>query len=67
MNSYAPRVDRWSLALSLFVVAACGDEPATTGPRATPQPRVSAGSLITVTSTSDATEPGTTSRSSTAP
>ena len=57
--SYVLRVGRWSLAAALIATAACGDEPATTAPRATPQPRASVGSVITVTSTSDGTEPGT--------
>lgn len=59
MRSYAPRVGRWPLALTLLAVAACADDQPSTAPRAArPSRQALDGNVILVTSASGANVPG---------
>jgi hypothetical protein len=58
MHSFAPRVGRWPLVLTLAALCACLDQPEAVGPSSTSAPRFSMTGAPMVTNTSGANTPG---------
>jgi len=53
MHSFASRAGRWPLAVALFIVAACADEPTAATFSPPPRPSANLGDVITITNIND--------------